>query len=68
MKKIIYPLAAIIILLASAFTFVQSQSWKIAENYSVKFDGGDPSGEFSGLKGNISLMITILQHLNLMLL
>ncbi len=51
MKKIIYPLAAIIILFASAFTFVQSQDWKIADNYSVKFDGGDPSGEFSGLKG-----------------
>jgi polyisoprenoid-binding protein YceI len=54
MKKVIYPLAAIIILFASAFTFVQSQNWKIAENYSVKFDGGDPSGEFSGLKGSIS--------------
>jgi polyisoprenoid-binding protein YceI len=54
MKKIIYPLAAIIIFLGSAFTFIQSQSWKIAENYSVKFDGGDPSGEFSGLKGSIA--------------
>jgi len=54
MKKIIYPLAAIIIFFASAFTFVQSQNWKIAENYSIKFDGGDPSGEFSGLKGNIN--------------
>lgn len=53
MKKIIYPLAAFIIMSASAFTFVQSQDWKIADNYSVKFDGGDPSGEFSGLKGSI---------------
>ena len=53
MKKIIYPFAAITILFASAFTFVQSQDWKIADNYSVKFDGGDPSGEFSGLKGSI---------------
>ena len=51
MKKIIYPLSAIIILFASAFTFVQSQDWKIADNSSIKFDGGDPSGEFSGLKG-----------------
>ena len=50
MKKIIYPVAAIIILFASAFTFIQSQNWKIADNSSVKFDGGDPSGEFSGLK------------------
>lgn len=54
MKKIIYPLAAVIILFASAFTFVQSQDWKIAEIASVKFDGGDPSGEFSGLKGSIN--------------
>ena len=53
MKKIIYPLAAIIILFASAFTFIQSQDWKIADNSSVKFDGGDPSGEFSGLKGTL---------------
>ena len=53
MKRIIYPAAAIILLIASAFTFVHSQEWKIADNYSVKFDGGDPSGEFSGLKGTI---------------
>lgn len=53
MKKIIYPLAAVMILFASAFTFVQSQDWKIAGTASVKFDGGDPSGEFSGLKGSI---------------
>ena len=54
MKKMLYPFAAIIIFIASGFTFIQSQNWKIAENYSVKFDGGDPSGEFSGLKGDIS--------------
>jgi polyisoprenoid-binding protein YceI len=53
MKKIIYPLAAIMILFASAFTFIQSQDWKISENSAVKFDGGDPSGEFSGLKGTV---------------
>lgn len=53
MKRIFYPIAAIILFIASAFTFVHSQEWKIADNYSVKFDGGDPSGEFSGLKGTI---------------
>lgn len=53
MKRIIYPVAAITLFIASAFTFVHSQEWKIKDNYSVKFDGGDPSGEFSGLKGNI---------------
>ena len=53
MKKIIYPLAACIILFASAFTFINSQDWKIADTASVKFDGGNPSGEFSGMKGTV---------------
>lgn len=54
MKKLIYPIAALVLLFASAFTVYKSQDWKIADNYSVKFDGGDPSGQFSGLKGTIS--------------
>lgn len=53
MKKITYPIAALVIILASAFTAIKSIDWKIAENYSVKFDGGDPSGEFKGLKGTV---------------
>lgn len=53
MKKIIYPVTAIMLLMGSAFTFIQSLDWKIADNYSVKFDGGDPSGEFKGLQGVI---------------
>jgi polyisoprenoid-binding protein YceI len=28
--------------------------WKIADDYSVTFDGGDPAGEFRGMKGTIS--------------
>lgn len=39
---------------ASAFTAFQSSGWKIGSDYSVKFDGGDPSGEFKGLKGTIN--------------
>jgi polyisoprenoid-binding protein YceI len=54
MKRIIYPLAAVLIITASAFTVIRSQNWKIADGYSIKFDGGDPSGEFSGLKGTIN--------------
>lgn len=54
MKKFIYPLAAATIMAVSAFTVIKAQNWKITENYSVKFDGGDPSGEFKGLKGTIS--------------
>jgi polyisoprenoid-binding protein YceI len=53
MKKIIYPLAAVMLILTSAFTIVKIDAWKISENYAVKFNGGDPSGEFKGLKGNI---------------
>jgi polyisoprenoid-binding protein YceI len=53
MKKSILPAVAIVIILASAFAFAGSLDWKISDNYSVKFDGGDPSGEFSGLKGII---------------
>lgn len=53
MKRGIYLLASVILMIASAFAFIQSQDWKIAEGYSIKFDGGDPSGEFTGLKGTI---------------
>ena len=38
----------------SAFTAIKSQNWKISESYSIKFDGGDPSGEFKGLKGVVN--------------
>jgi polyisoprenoid-binding protein YceI len=53
MKKTMYLLAALSMIIASAFTFIQSQNWKVAEGYSIKFDGGDPSGEFASLKGAI---------------
>jgi polyisoprenoid-binding protein YceI len=53
MKKSIFPLMVVVIIILSAFTFFQSLDWKINDNYSVKFDGGDPSGEFKGLKGSI---------------
>ncbi len=54
MKKFIYPFIAVVIIVLSAFTTISSIDWKIADNYSVKFDGGDPSGEFKGLKGTIN--------------
>lgn len=53
MKKIFYPLAALSIMAVSAFTAVTFQEWKIAPGYTVKFDGGDPSGQFNDLKGTI---------------
>jgi polyisoprenoid-binding protein YceI len=54
MKKSIFPVLVLIIILGSAFTFVKSLEWKIGDNYSIKFDGGDPAGEFTGLKGTIN--------------
>jgi polyisoprenoid-binding protein YceI len=53
MKKLIYPIAAIAIIIASAFTVIKSQNWKIGEDYSIKFTSEDPSGVFRGLKGNV---------------
>lgn len=53
MKNKILPAITVSVFVFSAFTFFQSLDWKISDNYSVKFDGGDPAGEFSGLKGTI---------------
>ncbi len=54
MKKLVYPFAAITLIVASAFTVIKSKDWKITDNASVKFNGGDPFGEFSGFKGIVS--------------
>jgi polyisoprenoid-binding protein YceI len=54
MKKFMYPFAAIVLVTLSAFTAFNSQEWKIADTASIKFDGGDPSGQFSGMKGTVN--------------
>ena len=54
MKKLFYSLAAIAIIITSAFTVIKSQDWKISEDYSIKFTSEDPSGIFKGLKGTVS--------------
>jgi polyisoprenoid-binding protein YceI len=53
MKRIFYPTMALMIVLGSAFTVLQSQNWKISEDYSIKFSSKDPSGVFRGLKGSV---------------
>jgi polyisoprenoid-binding protein YceI len=53
MKKSIFPVVTFVILIASSFAFFQALDWKISDNYSVKFDGGDPAGVFTGLKGTV---------------
>ena len=54
MKKVIYPLITITLIIGSAFTALKTQDWKISDTSFVKFDGGDPSGQFGGMKGTIS--------------
>jgi polyisoprenoid-binding protein YceI len=54
MKKFVYPLIAVVLIVASSFTVFFSQDWKIADKSFVKFDGGDPAGQFSGVRGAIS--------------
>jgi polyisoprenoid-binding protein YceI len=54
MKKFVFPALALALIVASSFTILISQEWKITDTYSIKFDGGDPSGTFSGLKASIN--------------
>src|SRR6478752_10609433 len=54
MKKAIYPFLTVLLIAASSFTILVSQEWKITDDYSIKFSGGDPSGTFSGLKASIN--------------
>ena len=53
MKKLVYPIAAFILMAGSAFTIIRSQNWNISEDYSIKFTSDDPSGVFRGLKGTV---------------
>jgi len=53
MKRLMYPIAALVVIAGSAFTTVKFQDWKIGEDYSIKFTSEDPSGVFKGLKGTV---------------
>ncbi len=54
MNKLLYPIAAVLILAGSAFTFIAAPSWQIAEGYSIKFSSDDAAGIFKGFKGNVA--------------
>lgn len=54
MKRFICPVVAVMLIVASSFTVFFSQEWKIADKSFVKFDGGDPSGQFTGVRGAIN--------------
>ncbi|HEX9509822.1 MAG TPA: YceI family protein [Puia sp.] len=53
MKKIIYPIIAVVLLAGSAFTFIAGQNWQIADGYSIAFSSNDASGIFKGFKGTL---------------
>ena len=53
MKKYVLFICTGIILVTSAFTLITSVSWKIKENYSVKYTAGGIEGYFKGLKATI---------------
>lgn len=55
MKKSIYPIAVIILFIASAFVSFPTQEWKILEATSIKFESSHPSGVFKNFKGTIIL-------------
>ena len=54
MNKLFYPIAAVLILAGSAFTFLAAPGWQIAEGYSIAFSSDDAGGIFKDFKGNLS--------------
>jgi polyisoprenoid-binding protein YceI len=53
MQKTSFAILIIASLFLSAFTTLQSISWKISEGYSIKFTSKNPEGVFSKFKGDI---------------
>jgi polyisoprenoid-binding protein YceI len=53
MNRLLYPIAAVLILAGSAFTFIAAQNWQIAEGYSIGFTNDEASGVFKDFKGTI---------------
>lgn len=54
MRTINYFFVAGAFILFSAFTFATLTTWKVANNYAVKFSGTDAEGIFKTLKGDVS--------------
>lgn len=53
MRKISLATLAVVFLGFSAFTFMVSKQWKIAEGYEIRFKGKYAEGTFDKLNGNI---------------
>jgi polyisoprenoid-binding protein YceI len=54
MNKLFYPTAAVLLLAASAFSFITAPGWQIAEGYSITFSNDEASGIFKDFKGTIA--------------
>jgi len=53
MNKLFYPIAAVLILAASAFTFLSAPGWQITDGYSISFTNDEASGIFKDFKGTL---------------
>src|SRR5580692_8794739 len=53
MNKLFYPVAAVLILAGSAFTFLTAQNWQIADGYTITFTSADADGIFKDFKGSL---------------
>jgi len=53
MNKLFYPVTAVLILAASAFTFISAPGWQIADSYSISFTNDEASGIFKDFKGTL---------------
>jgi polyisoprenoid-binding protein YceI len=53
MNKLFYPIAAVLILAASAFTFMSAPGWQITDGYSISFTNDEASGIFKDFKGTV---------------
>jgi polyisoprenoid-binding protein YceI len=53
MNRLFYPLASLLLLAGSAFTFLTAQEWQIADGYSIGFSSNDAAGIFRDFKGLI---------------
>ncbi|HET6255690.1 MAG TPA: YceI family protein [Puia sp.] len=53
MKKLFYPVAAVLILAGSAFTFLTAPGWQIDKPYSIGFSIGNEAGIFKDFQGTI---------------
>lgn len=53
MKRVFTPLAAVLLLAGSAFTFIAPDNWKIVDGYSITFSTDEASGIFKDFKGTI---------------